>query len=70
MREIEWTVMMSQEMACGQPVAFDLTRAVKRWMQYPEDNLGLEVEVEDRQENRIDPHAVFRNLECVNGNEQ
>ena len=66
-QEIEWTAIVSQETPCGQPVSFDLTRAVKRWLQHPEDNLGVVVKVEDRQENMIDPRAVFKSLECVNG---
>ena len=49
-QEIEWTAIVSQETPCGQPVSFDLTRAVKRWLQHPEDNLGVVVKVEDRQE--------------------
>ena len=67
MQEIEWTAIVSQETPCGQPVSFDLTRAVKRWLQHPEDNLGVVVKVEDRQENMIDPRAVFKSLECANG---
>ena len=65
-QEIEWTAIVSQETPCGQPVSFDLTRAVKRWLQHPEDNLGVVVKVEDRQENMIDPRAVFKSLECAN----
>ena len=68
MREIEWTSnVMSSHTPCGHPVVFDLNRAVKRWVRHPQTNLGIEIEVEDRHENKVNPTVVFKNLVCVNG---
>jgi len=57
----------SASLGTGHWIKFDIRGAVQRWVQNPAQNLGLFLEVEDQERNRVAPTQFFQMMECQNG---
>jgi hypothetical protein len=46
---------------------FDISQPVRIWQKRPRKNLGLVVEVEDEDRNKVNVDRVFRMMNCSDG---
>jgi hypothetical protein len=46
---------------------FDISETVKLWHKRPRRNLGLVIEVEDEDRNKLRANQIFRMMNCLDG---